>query len=399
VEESSSLFAATTIRRKFSWNSFRSFDELCWRRYSGLAVTWNNQDEELLIHVSGRIIIDSHAFNCFSPYPARYGRSSNSKNITMLSDYKYLPDLTNRNDVRDDTMKKPGQYFVEDPRTKLDRYQQMLCMARVRGYSIKLKKWLDFFVEFVFDITWNTDAFDKLVLPPDQKELILGFTESQVQNHNAFNDVIQDKGRGVIILLSGPPGVGKTLTAEAVAEHMQVPLHTISSGDLGSDSWQVESRLTKILEMVARWNAILLLDECEIFLEQRSSCDLDRNKIVSIFLRTLEFYEGILFMTTNHVKGIDTAFHSRIHVSMEYPDLTASSRRQIWHNFLASTSQNINFSKEDLDELASMALNGRQIRNILKTAQLLANRKNMTLDRECVNAVLAIEGKRPEKRD
>jgi SpoVK/Ycf46/Vps4 family AAA+-type ATPase len=317
----------------------------------------------------------------------------------MLSDYKYLHDLTNRNDVSENTIKKPGQYFVEDPRMKLDRYQQMLCMSRVRGYSIKLKKWLDFFGEFVFHITWNTDAFDKLVLPLDQKELILGFTESQVRNRKVFNDVIQDKGRGVIILLSGQPGVGKTLTAEAAAEHMQVPLHTISSGDLGSDSWQVESRLTNILEIVARWNAILLLDECEIFLEKRSSYDLDRNKIVSIFLRTLEFYEGILFITTNQVKDIDTAFHSRIHVSMEYPDLTTSSRRQIWHNFLTSNSQSINFSKEDLDELASVALNGRQIRNILKTAQLLASRKNVTLNRECVDAVLAIEGRRPEKRD
>jgi hypothetical protein len=67
---------------------------------------------------------------------------------------------------------------------------------------------------------------------------------------------------------------------------MRVPLHMISSGDLGSSPWEVERELRNILDLVARWNAILLLDECDVFLEARSAHDLERNKIVSIFLRT-----------------------------------------------------------------------------------------------------------------
>ena len=51
--------------------------------------------------------------------------------------------------------------------------------------------------------------------------------------------------------------------------------------------------------MVARWEAVLLLDEADVFLEARSTHDLERNKLVSIFLRVLEYYEGILFLTTN----------------------------------------------------------------------------------------------------
>lgn len=189
--------------------------------------------------------------------------------------------------------------------------------------------------------------------------------------------------------------MGKTLTAEAVAESLHVPLHTLSSGDLGSDPWEVESGLSRILELVARWNAILLLDECDVFLEARSTHDLERNKVVSIFLRTLEYYEGILFMTTNRVDNIDAAFQSRIHVSLEYPDLTAASRAQIWRNFLGGFKATPEVTDEYIEELARLPLNGRQIKNILKTAQLLASRKKSVLKRQFIDTVLAIEKRRP----
>jgi hypothetical protein len=62
---------------------------------------------------------------------------------------------------------------------------------------------------------------------------------------------------------------------------MRVPLYAMSAGDLGLDPDQVESNLSNILELVAKWNAILLLDEADVFLEQRSPHDLERNKLVS----------------------------------------------------------------------------------------------------------------------
>jgi len=62
------------------------------------------------------------------------------------------------------------------------------------------------------------------VLPADQKELILAFAMSQVKFKDDFDDVISGKGKGIIMLLSGGPGIGKTLTAESVAETMKVPL-------------------------------------------------------------------------------------------------------------------------------------------------------------------------------
>jgi SpoVK/Ycf46/Vps4 family AAA+-type ATPase len=145
--------------------------------------------------------------------------------------------------------------------------------------------------------------------------------------------------------------------------------------------------------MTSKWRAVTLLDECDVFLEARSTHDLERNKLVSIFLRVLEYYEGLLFLTTNRLSNIDQAFQSRIHVSLSYPDLNSVSRRRIWQNFL--NGEESGFSKSDLDQLAEVDLNGRQIKNVLKSAALLAARKRDGLKRKYVDVVLAIEQKRP----
>lgn len=114
---------------------------------------------------------------------------------------------------------------------------------------------------------------------------------------DTFDDIISGKGKGIIMLLSGGPGIGKTLTAEAVAENMKVPLYMMSASDLGTHSENVDENLTTIMEKVAKWNAVLLLDDCDVFLEARSPHDMERNQIVSIFLRTLEYYEGIYLIS------------------------------------------------------------------------------------------------------
>lgn len=166
--------------------------------------------------------------------------------------------------------------------------QKLICTHLLRGYSLKEKLWLNLFVNAVQGINFNTRAFESLVLPESQKELILGFTATQQAYRNTFDDVIEGKGRGIILLLCGPPGVGKTLTAESVAEEMKVPLYMMSAGDLGLDPRHIENKLQGILDMAQRWGAIVLLDEADVFLEERSLHELERNKLVSIFLRILE---------------------------------------------------------------------------------------------------------------
>lgn len=103
-------------------------------------------------------------------------------------------------------------------------------------------------------------------------------------------------------VLHGPPGTGKTLTAEGISELLKCPLYMASAGELGTDSRFLEHELQKILDICHTWGAILLLDEADVFLEKRNMQDIHRNALVSIFLRQLEYFQGILFLTTNRVE-------------------------------------------------------------------------------------------------
>ena len=72
---------------------------------------------------------------------------------------------------------------------------------------------------------------------------------------------------------------------------MRVPLYAMSAGDLGVDARVFEAKLKDILKLIPKWGAVLLLDEADVFMEARDSTNLDRNELVSIFLRILEYYE------------------------------------------------------------------------------------------------------------
>ncbi|KAF2654956.1 ATPase [Lophiostoma macrostomum CBS 122681] len=334
-----------------------------YRSYNGPALQ-RTQNGNILVQNNGRIIIDTDSF-CKqpdqSPPPIRTDWN------TELS-------------VKEEADAKP---------IELTDFQYMLCTPILRGYSVKAKKWLSFYINHVKPIKWDDGAFENLVLPKTQKKLVMALSKTQAASVNNFDDIVSGKGKGMILLLSGPPGVGKTLTAEAVSENMRVPLYMMSAGDLGIRPEEVEQNLENILEMVAKWKAILLIDECDVFLEARSIHDMERNKLVSIFLRLLEYYQGTLFLTTNRVENMDPAFQSRIHVHLKYKDLSNQSRRQIWSSFLEKMPSN--FSDGELEELAGVMLNGRQIKNLVKTAQLLALEEKKTLSKEHVDLVLAIE--------
>ena len=169
--------------------------------------------------------------------------------------------------------------------TDLTEEQLLLCNTHVRGYSLKQKCWAEFDVDKIRDIAWNDDSFPALMLPGGYKDLISTFVKGQATHKNAFDDIVEGKGLGMVMLLVGNPGTGKTLSAEAIADKLRKPLYILSAGELGYGAEQLEKRLTTALALTEKWDAVLLFDECDVFLQQRSSQNLVHNEIVAVFLR------------------------------------------------------------------------------------------------------------------
>ncbi|KAF6810078.1 AAA family [Colletotrichum musicola] len=245
------------------------------------------------------------------------------------------------------------------------------------------------------DANWNDDAFKALVLDENIKEFIHDLvTEHKSGDKKAFDDVVRDKGRGLVGLLAGSPGVGKTLTAEAISEISRRPLYMISSGELGYLPTDIHKNLIRVLELAEHWDAVVLLDEADCFLAARDNLDLARNATVSVFLRELEYYQGILILTTNRATTIDTAFQSRIHFSLQYPELDLAGRRTIWENFIKMAKRNtklkLDIDEESLETLAELQLNGRQIKNSMSVAQAVALKRGKPLTLETIQTAIKL---------
>jgi len=237
----------------------------------------------------------------------------------------------------------------------------------VLGFAFSEKLWLEFSLSGVRDIEWNSTAFESLVLPPNQKSIVQALVSThKFHAAETIDDVVQGKGKGLVFVLHGPPGVGKTLTGEGIAEFLKCPLYAVSAGELGTETARLEHELQKIMDIAHSWGAVLLLDEADVFLEKREVHDIHRNALVSIFLRLLEYFQGILFLTTNRVETFDDAFQSRIHVALRYEELSAKAKREIWRMFLEKVRvmegvDTVGFSEVDFDVLARGNLNGRQV--------------------------------------
>lgn len=265
-------------------------------------------------------------------------------------------------------------------------------------------------------MAWNKKSFEHLVIDYETKELVQALVFNQIRSE-AITDVIERKGNGLIILLHGGPGTGKTFTAESVAELAEKPLYRVTCGDIGTKPDEVEKYLESALSLGKIWGCVVLLDEAEVFLEQRRLTDLERNALVSVFLRVLEYHEGILILTSNRVGTFDEAFKSRIQLSLHYENLNESQRMKIWKNFFrrlqtleegggksdgitsgnSSTPESLGIDFYDIDcfipELAKSEMNGRQIRNAITTARQLAQFKGETMSSRHLKHVIQVSNK------
>ncbi|KAK4208818.1 hypothetical protein QBC37DRAFT_443694 [Rhypophila decipiens] len=273
----------------------------------------------------------------------------------------------------------------------------LLFPPRLYGYSLLDHKWFALDINHIADIPprSTTTRFEDLVLPKGHGMLLRALMKIHVRvppGSSAADDVtgpisldaVADKGKGLIILLHGVPGVGKTSTAECIASELKRPLLPITCGDIGTTAHEAENTLESFCTLAHAWRCVLLLDEADVFLTKREKGDVVRNALVSVFLRVLEYYSGVIILTTNRVGEFDEAFRSRIHISLYYPKLGREPTTEIWEKNIArlkASDIDIDMDKirrfidkhwEMNKNMPSRRWNGRQIKNAFQTAIALA---------------------------
>lgn len=174
---------------------------------------------------------------------------------------------------------------------------------------------------------------EKLVLPADVKAFVRVLVERKAAG---FRDVVGGKAGGSVVLLAGPAGCGKTLTAEVYAEADGRPLYSVQCSQLGVNPSSIERQLTLVLARARRWGAVVLLDEADVYVSRRGD-SLEKNAVVGAFLRVLEQQDETVFLTTNLPESVDDAIASRCVARIDYAVPTEAEQAEIWRVLAASS--------------------------------------------------------------
>ncbi|TPX17193.1 uncharacterized protein E0L32_003311 [Thyridium curvatum] len=373
-----------------------------YKEYDGQLV---DQDGGATGHFKGRLIVDAEGYERFNfngpdrfrerrpgrppPLPGHGLITNPPKDYLPLSKPRCSCMACSREDREE---KSPLANFEDlDPLKseppKNDLYY-LVCSNEIPAFLLSERRWSYISIALLQDVKPDREAFKYLVLDDDikltVKALIGKFASADGKVSPWPRDIVKNKGEGRIFLLHGSPGVGKTCTAECVAELTHRPLLSLTSGDISTNmsAKSVEGNLNYFLQLGERYGALVLLDEADVYLEQRRTKDLHRNGLVSIFLRALEYYRGVLFLTTNRVEAFDSAFTSRIHVALHYRRLSDADRLRIWNNNIERlerdsagrvfVSRSARDFAVDSADVQALRWNGREIRNGLQTAVALA---------------------------
>jgi len=173
---------------------------------------------------------------------------------------------------------------------------------------------------------YQPELKEKLILREEQIDLIDILT---AEMDVLMDDIVEGKSGGTTVLCAGPAGVGKTLTAEVYSEIIKRPLYRVHSGQLGLSVNEMEKALKDVLTRAQRWGAVMLIDEADVYIQRRDN-NIAMNAVVGVFLRVLEYFNGLLFLTTNRVDDIDEAIVSRCIALIKYYPPDREARRQIW---------------------------------------------------------------------
>jgi SpoVK/Ycf46/Vps4 family AAA+-type ATPase len=240
-------------------------------------------------------------------------------------------------------------------------------------FHLELHHYLWVHVNDVEPYAYQPELKQKLILPEEQTDLIDILT---AEMDVLMDDIIAGKSGGTTVLCAGPAGVGKTLTAEVYAEIIRRPLYRVHSGQLGLNVAAMETALKDVLTRAQRWGAVMLIDEADVYIRRRDD-NIATNAVVGVFLRVLEYFNGLLFLTTNRVDDIDEAIISRCIALIKYHPPEADARRRIWQVM----TEQFQLAVDDglLDQLALLfpTASGRDIKGLAKLVAKYCHQKQV----------------------
>tara|TARA_R110001583_G_scaffold195249_1_gene370887 strand:- start:2075 stop:3778 length:1704 start_codon:yes stop_codon:yes gene_type:complete len=220
---------------------------------------------------------------------------------------------------------------------------------------------------------YQPELKDKLILPPEQTDLIDILT---AEMDMLMDDIVEGKSGGTTVLCAGPAGVGKTLTAEVYSEIIKRPLYRVHSGQLGLSVAEMEQALKETLTRAQRWGAVMLIDEADVYIKRRDD-NIAANAVVGVFLRVLEYFNGLLFLTTNRVNDIDEAIVSRCIAMIKYYPPNQEDRRRIWQ--VMTDQFGLNIDGDLVNSLADFfpEASGRDIKGLAKLVAKYCHHKSV----------------------
>ncbi|NOT10293.1 MAG: AAA family ATPase [Methylococcaceae bacterium] len=221
---------------------------------------------------------------------------------------------------------------------------------------------------------YQPELKQKLILRDEQIDLIDILT---AEMDVLMDDIVEGKSGGTTVLCAGPAGVGKTLTAEVYSEIIKRPLYRVHSGQLGLNVGEMEKALKDVLTRAQRWGAVMLIDEADVYIKRRDN-NIAMNAVVGVFLRVLEYFNGLLFLTTNRVDDIDEAIVSRCIALIKYYPPDSDARRQIWRVMIDQFELDIDTPLMDQLVVSFPEATGRDIKGLSKLVAKYCQHKKVS---------------------
>jgi hypothetical protein len=312
-------------------------------------------------------------------------RLVNDENI--LSDRALSLDASG--DILGTYLRKAGKSMRYDSKTesameatKAEMPKGLFTELPVHGYiltfHLELHHHVWVHVDDMQPYVYQPELKKKLILPPEQTDLIDILT---AEMDMLMDDIVEGKSGGTTVLCAGPAGVGKTLTAEVYSEIIKRPLYRVHSGQLGLNVAEMEKTLKDTLIRAQRWGAVMLIDEADVYIKSRAD-NLASNAVVGVFLRVLEYFNGLLFLTTNRVDDIDEAIISRCIAMLRYQSPDHADRCKIWRVMTEQFSLPV--AEGLIDELATIfpGASGRDIKGLTKLVAKFCQQKQLAPELE-----------------